>query len=160
MNGKVIKNNSLEDVAKKREITKRILSVPMDDAVRSITWKYCKILANYSHCPISKAEYKRMQKYTEEKELVDVILSALDEYFPTNENSVISGFDMIGYYYSVALISQSEYRRSDCLTMLRKMTEYEINNMENKGALLLRNMKVLVKEYPDLKEFEEKLKGI
>lgn len=150
---------TLEGNAKLSGMTVQIFQVPMEDEVRALAWKYCKNLANYSHCPVTKAEYKRMQKYTGETALVDVVLKALEGYYPTNENHIMSGFDIVGFYYSVALISQCTYRRNDCLAFLEKLTDYEIQNLDDKGKLMLRNMQALEKEYPDLKEFSDKLKA-
>ena len=147
----------IDHIAMNNEMTLRIFEIPMNDDTKQIAWTYCKNLAKYSHCPVSKSDYKKMQKYINESALIDILLNALDGYYPDNENFILSGFDEVGFYYSVALISQSEHRRNDCLSLLDKLTSYAIANLDDKGSLVLRNMKALEKEYPDLSEFKTKL---
>lgn len=153
----VITGIGIDELAMHREMTLRIFQVSMDDNTKQIAWKYCKNLAKYSHCPVAKTEYKRMQAYVHETGLIDVLLSALDGYLPDNENFILSGFDIVGFYYSIALISQSTYRRQECLDLLDKLANHAIMNLDNKGSLVLRNMKMLEKEYPDLAEFRIRL---
>ena len=146
----------IDHIAMNNEMTVRIMGIPMNDETKQIAWTYCKNLAKYSHCPVSKSDYKKVQKYISESELTDVLLNALDGYYPSDENFILSGFDMVGFYYSIALISQSEHRRSDCLSLLDKLTNYAIANLDDR-SVLLRNMKTLEKEFPDLSGFRKKL---
>lgn len=117
-------------------------------------WKLCKKLANFAHAPVSLAEYKRVRAYAENSEIVNVVLSGLREnYYP------FSGLipDIQGYYYCIALVSQSQHRRADCIAYLTELTDYFIANLPEEIGVLRRNMKVLKKEYKDLEVLEQKL---
>lgn len=148
----------LEHAAMLQEMTQRIFSVDMPDAARVTAWKFCKALANYSHAPVAASDYKRMEKWVEETALIDVLLVACDNYFP-NRNFRY-GFDTVGFSYSVALISQSRYRRPDCIELLDRITQYYVNTKDDWYTVLLRNMKVLSKNYPDLERFKMDLENI
>ena len=120
-------------------------------------WKLCKKLAGFAHAPVSLAEYKRVRPYAEDSGIVDVVLSGLREnYYP------FSGLlpDIQGYYYCIALVSQSQYRRADCIAYLTELTDYFIANLPDELDVLGRNMKVLKKEYKDLEVLEQKLSGL
>lgn len=119
-------------------------------------WKLCKKLAGFAHAPVSPSEYKRMKPYAENSDIVDVVLSGLSEnYYP------FSGLipDIQGYYYCIALVSQSQHRRADCIAYLTDLTDYFIANLPEQLDVLGRNMKVLKKEYRDLEILEQKISG-
>lgn len=141
-----------------KEMTLRIFSVEMNDDLKVTAWKFCKTLANFAHAPVSLAEYKRMQKWLGETALIDVLIKALNDYFP-DETKEFYSIDTVGFYYSIALISQSKYRRTDCLKILEDLTDFFINT-ECDRSVILRNMTKLVKDYPDLESFKNKLESI
>lgn len=141
-----------------KEMTVRIFSVNMSEDVRETAWKFCKQLSKFTHAPVSPADYKRMEKWTNEHGLIDVLLRACDGYYPNEKNPL--EFDTAGFYYSIALLSQSNYRRADCLALLDKVTQYYVKTKIDKYNVLLRNMTKLVKEYPDLAPFKTALEGI
>lgn len=117
-------------------------------------WKLCKKLAGFAHAPVSPAEYKRVREYAENSGIVNVVLSGLREnYYP------FSGLipDVQGYYYCIALVSQSQHRRADCIAYLTELADYFIANLPGEISVLRRNMKVLKKEYKDLEILEQKL---
>ena len=151
---------TIECNAKLREMTLRLLKEAQAEEVAARVWQFCKKLTNCSHAPVSGADYKNMQKYVEDTELIDVVLAAMQDYYPTNENSILSGFDTIGYYYCVALLSQSVYRREECLDYLGKLTNYVAEQCEGHISVLLRNMQRLEKEYSDLKPFKKILESV
>lgn len=68
--------------------------------------------------------------------------------------------DIQGYYYCIALVSQSQHRRADCIAYLTELTDYFIANLPDELDVLGRNMKVLKKEYKDLEVLEQKLSGL
>lgn len=140
------------------EMTVRIFSVKMDDDVRETAWKYCKQLSKFSHAPVSPAEYKRIEKWVGEHGLIDALLKACDGYYPDEKNPL--EFDTVGFYYSIALLSQSKYRRADCLALLDKITRYYVKTKIDKYNVLLRNMTKLVKDFPDLAPFKTALESI
>lgn len=148
--------NDADHPAMLREMTVRIFSVDMPNDVKVTAWKFCKTLANFAHAPVSPAEYKRMEKWLGETELIDVLLEALKDYFPDTTKE----FDTIGFYYSIALISQSQYRRKDCLKILEELTNFCINTKYKWSDVTLRNMTKLVKNYPDLGQFKTMLESI
>lgn len=148
----------LDHVAMSREMTIRILSVDMSDDTKATAWKFCKALAKYSHAPVSASDYKRMEKWVEETALIDVLLEACDNYFPNPAEPL--RFDITGFFYSIALLSQSQYRRQDCLNLLDRITQYFVNTPGNRYSALLRNMQVLSTSYPDLTQFKTALESV
>lgn len=145
-----------------RGMSKRIFAVDMPEDVRETAWKFCKQLAKYTHAPVSAADYKKMEKWSNDQgrsiiALIDVLLKACDGYYPGDYRPL--EFDIIGFYYSIALLSQSQYRRTDCLALLDKITAHYVNTNEDRGVLL-RNMQRLVKDYPDLLQFKTTLEKV
>lgn len=130
----------------------------MPDEVKVSAWNFCKQLTKFSHAPVSPAEYKKMEKYKGETELIDVLLKACDGYFP--DPAFKYNFDTIGFSYSIALISISDHRRADCLALLDRATQYYVKTKDDWYTVLLRNMQKLVKEYPDLAPFKTALESI
>ena len=55
-----------------------------------------------------------------------------------------------GYYYAIATISQSLYRRDDIISLLQQIANHLKQNMPKDISVLKRNMDVLKKNYPDL----------
>lgn len=150
--------SDLDHVAIHHEMTRRIFTVDMTDDTKVTAWKFCKALANYAHAPVTASDYKRMEKWVEETALIDVLLEACDNYFPNPEFRY--SFDIIGFFYSVALISQSQYRRQDCLNLLNKITQYYVDTKDELHTVLLRNMKILPKNHSDLVQFKTALESI
>ncbi len=91
-----------------------------------------------------------MNSFSEDQDIVDVILLGLEENlypFSAGKNKVEP---VQGYYYSIATISQSTYRRNDTISLLQQIADYLKQNMPDKIFVLKRNMDVLKKDYPDL----------
>ncbi len=156
--GKGVPNDGSTQTVMIMEMTVRIFSVQMSDDVRETAWKYCKQLSKFTHAPVSPAEYKRMEKWADEHGLIDVLLQACDGYYQEEKNPL--EFDVVGFYYSIALLSQSQYRRADCLALLDKVTQYYVKTKVDKYNVLLRNMTKLVKDFPDLAPFKTALESI
>ncbi len=150
--------NDADHAAMHKEMTQRIFAVEMADDVKLTAWKFCKELTKFSHAPISPAEYKRMEKWLTETGLIDVLLKACDGYYP--DPAFKYSFDTIGFSYSIALISQSQYRRQDCLALLDRITQYYVRTKDDWYTVLLRNMQKLVKQFPDLNGFMTALESI
>lgn len=121
--------------------------------------KFCKKLSSFSHATVSLKEYQRMKDFSDDTQLIENTYDILSEY-PLPENDIMSEFqfDIIGYSYCIALLSQSEYNRTENLLLLSKIADEAIQKQCTYGKVLLRNMKKLKKDYPDLTELEEKLK--
>lgn len=121
--------------------------------------KFCKKLSSFSHAPVSLKEYQRMKDFSDDTQLIENIYSVLSEY-PLPENDIMSEFqfDIIGHSYCIALLSQAEYNRTENLLLLNKIADEAIQKQCSYGEVLLRNMKKLKKDYPDLTVLEEKLK--
>lgn len=141
------------DDNRKMVLRKQMTSVLMshaNEANKETIWKYCKKLASFSHAPVTLKEYQRMKSFSEDHDIVDVILLGLEENpypFSDGKNKVEP---VQGYYYAIATISQSTYRRTDIISLLQKIADYLKQNMPDKVSVLKRNMDVLKKEYPDL----------
>lgn len=153
----VITGGTIEEIAESREITKRLRSVVDNDELWNRAWKYCKHLAKFSHAPVAISDYHRMKKYVDDKELISAILNVIDGYFPDKTNDLLSRFDIIGYSYCIALLSQTKENRSNILEYLNKLTDYVTENNVSFGVVLYRNMERLKKEFPDLADMEKKL---
>lgn len=121
-------------------------------------WKLCSKINSTTHAPVTKKEYERMLPFTTKTSIVDAVLKYLETYIPDYDYIGWSlKFDITGYYYCIALISQSDYRHDECETQLWNSVNYHIENDPDKGMVLLRNMKVLEGNYPYLKPMKEKL---
>lgn len=145
----------------RKEMTVRIFSVTSPESVKPVLWKFCKQLTKYSSAPVSPAEYKRMENFKEEHALIDVLLEACRDYYPDRTVPINKDrFDIIGFYYSIALISISNYRRQDCLELLDHVTQYYVSTKDGDSFVLLRNMQKLVKDHPDLAPFKTALETI
>lgn len=127
-----------------------ILMSHANETNKEKVWKYCKKIASFSHAPVTLKEYQRMKSFSEDQDIVDVILLGLEENlypFSDGKNKVEP---VQGYYYSVATISQSTYRRNDIISLLQQIADYLKQNMPDKIFVLKRNIDVLKKDYPDL----------
>ena len=127
-----------------------VLMSQTNEANREKIWKYCKKIASYSHAPVTLKEYQRMKTFAEDRDIVDVILSGLEENlypFSDGKNKVEP---VQGYYYAIATISQSTYRRDDIISLLQKIADHLKQNMPDVVSVLKRNMDVLKKDHPDL----------
>lgn len=151
-------NSSADQRAMLKEMTIRIFETDIPDEVKPVAWKFCKELTKFAHAPVSPAEYKRMEKWLGEHGLIDVLLKACDGYYP--DPAFTFSFDTIGFSYSVALLSQSQYRRSDCLALLDRITQYYTRTKDDWYKVLLRNMQRLSKDFPDLIPFRTALENI
>lgn len=150
--------NDIDHRAMLKEMTLRIFAVDMTDDVKLAAWKFCKELTKFAHAPVSPAEYNRMEKWLGEHGLIDVLLKACDDYYPDPKFDF--GFDIVGFFYSISLISQSRYRRQDCLVLLDKITQYYVKTKHKFYTVLLRNMQKLVNDFPDLAPFKTALESI
>lgn len=139
-----------------KDMTELLMKNASDEAKEDV-WKFCKKLDTYAHCPITLAEYRRMKAFTENEKLVDTILKALKENrYPFSDGK--SRVEHIqGYYYCIALLSQSEYRRKDCLACIAELFDYFNKNMPQNVWLLKRNIDVLKKDYADLVDLMKEL---
>lgn len=154
--------NDIDHWTMLKPMTLRIFKVveadDMPDSAKVTAWNFCKQLTKFSHAPVSPAEYKKMEKYKGETELIDVLLKACDGYFP--DPAFKYNFDTIGFSYSIALISISDHRRQDCLALLDRVTQYYVKTKDDWYTVLMRNMQKLVKDYPDLAPFKAALEAI
>ena len=154
--------NDADHVTMHKPMTLRIFKVieadNMPDSVKAAAWSFCKQLTKFSHAPVSPADYKRMEKYKGETDIIDILLKACDGYFP--DPAFKYSFDTIGFSYSIALISISDHRRADCIALLDRVTQYYVKTKDDWYTVLLRNMQKLVKEYPDLAPFKTALETI
>lgn len=124
-------------------------------------WKLCSKLAQMIHAPVTKKEYERMLPFTEKPKTVDAVIEFLETHTPQLSTFT---YDVIGYYYCIALISQSDYRQADCERLLWKAVKHNIEQVEQKAewssldiGTLRRNMKVLESDRPYLTPMKEKL---
>lgn len=140
---------------------KMILKLPMtyvlmsyaDDSNKEKLWKYCKKIAVYVHTPVTYKEYKRMLPFADDKDIIDVILKGLvDNIYPFSVDDKLAPIE--GYYYAIATISQSSYRRDNIIDLLQMIADYLKNNKPDALFVLQRNIEVLKNDYPDLNRIE------
>lgn len=153
-----IDGKNFDETVMRKDITEQIFSVNMTAGAREKAWKFCKRIAKSCHCPVTLAEYKRMEKFAADSELVDVLLKAFDGYCPDFGSQILP--QIVEYYYTIALISQSEYRRKDCLTLLDRTVQHYIKANDKRDIeLLLRNMTKLAADHPDLAKMKTALEN-
>ena len=123
-------------------------------------WKLCCKLSRMSHAPVAKKDYERMIPFAEKPKTVDAVIEFLETHTPQLSTFL---YDVIGYYYCIALISQSDYRQADCERLLWKAVNHNIEQFKRKAewssldlGTLHRNMKVLEGDRPYLTPMKEK----
>jgi len=150
-----------EDELKKyshKKMTLPLMEHASDD-VKEAVWKLVKRLSTYARTPGTVADYKKMAVFAENDAIVDVVLNTLkDMKYPFKNTDFIP--DVSGYYYSIALISQSMHRRDETIKLFNELVDYAIDIKSDSALPLARNMDVLSKEYPDLADLFEKAKII
>ena len=129
------------------------------EEMKEPVWKLVKKLASYARVPGAMSDFKKMAVFAEDDAIVDVVLDTLqDMKYPFKNTDFIP--DIMGYYYSIALISQSMHRREETIKLFNELVDYAISIKSNSALPLARNMDVLSKEYPDLSDLFEKAKTI
>lgn len=121
-----------------------------DDSSKEKVWKLCKKLSSFSHAPVTLKEYQRMEPFAKDPEIVDVVINSLSKIlypFTGNPNEIGS---LSGYFYCIALISQSEYKRNVIISLLKDIVNYIKKNDSESLFVMKRNMDVLASGYPDL----------
>ncbi|KIL79370.1 hypothetical protein [Bacillus badius] len=151
-----IKGKSIQEIAADRRVTQLLRQQIKAEDIWERAWKYCLKLGRLTHAPVTAKEYLRMKEFAADEALVEEVFHALKRYEVPNGNPVLTGFDVIGYFYSIALISQAKQNRDKHLLFLHQLTDQWIKEENSYGRLLHRNMKRLSKQYPDLKALESK----
>ncbi|MCR5460974.1 MAG: hypothetical protein K6F51_13955 [Acetatifactor sp.] len=125
-------------------------------------WELCKQISKASHAPVTLKEYQKMCPFAEKEKTVDTVLKLLETFIPPFGEKYWNNFDITGYYYCLALISLSDYRKEDCEARLWKTIEQfaEGDPELEKIPTLLRNMKVLGGQRATLKEMQKKIEEI
>lgn len=100
-----------------------ILMSHTDDTNKEKIWKYCKKIASFSHAPIKLKDYQRMLPFQRMwNRRCDYESIGRNRYpFSDGKNKVEP---VEGYYYAIATISQSTYRREEILSLLQVITDY------------------------------------
>ena len=129
-----------------------ILMRHANDNNKEKIWKLCKKLTSYTHCPVTLKEYLRMKSYAEDLDIVDVVLSSIqNNYYPfTDGTRIVESIE--GYWYCIAIISQTDYRKDECKKLLKDLINFFETQRPDEGFLIKRNMEVLSREYHDLDE--------
>ena len=124
---------------------------------KEYVWKIIKKMSTFTSVPGTLDHFKRMAVFAENDALVDVVLDTLkDMGYPFKPTDFIP--DIVGYYYCIALISQSMHRREETIQLLNELVDYVLANHSPAVLPLVRNMDVLSKEYPDLTDIFKKAK--
>lgn len=119
-------------------------------------WALCSKISSMTHAPVTKKEYERMRPFAQKPPIVNAVLQYLGTYRPNFEDWSLN-LSGRGYYYCLALISQSDYRHEECEKQLWNTVTYHIQNDPKVGTILLRNFKMLEDDYPYLTPMKEAL---
>lgn len=141
------------DDKRKVIIMKRMTGILMsnaDDSSREKVWKLCKKLHSFSHAPVTLKEYQRMEPFSKDPEIVDVVIKSLTPYPFTGKPDEIGSYT--GYFYCVALVSQSEHKRAEIVPLLQRIVDSIRENEPDSLFVMKRNMETLTALYPDLAE--------
>ena len=146
-----------------KKYSHKMMTLPLmehaSDDVKEAVWKLVKRLSTYARTPGTAADYKKMAVFAEDDAIVDAVLDTLKEMkYPFKNTDFIP--DTPGYYYAIALISQSMHRRDETLSLFNELIDHAIEIKSDSALPLARNMDVLSKEYPDLTDLFEKAKII
>lgn len=114
----VIKGRSIEDMAKGRQLYKLLKDEISSEKEWERAWIYCKKIATFVHAPVSLKEYERMEKFADDDIVVTAIASILERWTVPNETPNLTGFDVIGYFYSISLLSVAKNNREQNRTSL------------------------------------------
>ncbi len=156
----VIKGRSNEEIAKDSQLYKLLKDEISGEKDWEKAWMYCKKISTFTHAPVSLKEYERMEKFADDDILVTTIASILQKWTVPNENSILSGFDVIGYFYSIALLSVAKHDREQNIYLLSKICDTLIKEKNQYCGVLVRNMTKLKKKYPDLIHLEDKFRNL
>ena len=120
-------------------------------------WELCKKIAQATHAPVALKDYQRMAPFAQKEKTVDTVLKLLETYIPPFAVQYCKGFDIVGYYYCLALISLSDYRKDDCEKQLWTTIDQFLKSDSGLDdiSVLLRNMKVLGSQRPALKDMRD-----
>ncbi|SCY12128.1 hypothetical protein SAMN02910451_01440 [Butyrivibrio hungatei] len=148
-------------------IWKSKITLPLLEAAEEVgasneeIWELCKKIAQTTHAPVTLKDYQRMQPFAEKEKTVDTVLKLLESYIPPFDDEYWFGFDIAGYYYCLALISLSDYRREDCEKQLWTTVDqfFDHDTKLEKISVLLRNMKVLGKLRPVLRNMQASIES-
>lgn len=146
-------------------IWKSKITLPLLEAAEEVgetneeIWELCKKIAQATHAPVTLKEYLRMLPFSQKEKTVDTVLKLLETYVPPFGVQYWSGFDVVGYYYCIALISLSDHRKEDCEKQLWQTIDqfFKQDPGLNKISVLLRNMKALEKQRPILSDMKKSI---
>ncbi len=153
---RIVTGLKLHEMADRREITQLLREQIKNEEVWERAWNYCKKLASFTHAPVSIKEYMRMEEFAEDDGLAEEVFQVVKNY-KVPENPILTGFDTIGYFYSIALLSTAKTNREQYIRFFNELADQWIEAEHSYCSLLHRNMKRLSKKFPDLKEIELKL---
>ena len=121
---KIIPNDEELKKYSHKKMTMPLMEHAPDEAKEDV-WKFIKKISTYARTPGTLADYKKMAGFAEHDALVDVVLDTLlDMKYPFRQTDFIP--DIVGYYYSIAMISQSMHRRGETLKLFSDLVDYVI----------------------------------
>ena len=104
---------------------------------------YCKKITSFIHCPIQLNDYKRMDAYKENKELLNQVYKTTKELKQPIGNNTITTNNKIFFWYSIALLSITSFNRDEYDSYLEQLIIEaknnfpKINNLKNQNGTLL-----------------------
>ena len=128
----------------------------MSEHERDELWKYCEKLSSFPHAPTTTKLYMQMIKFAENDLVVDAVYKLLSSWEVPEYCCMAIGYgdtklDVVGYFYSVSLLSIAKVSRERNLTLLKDLTERFIH-IRNTSLinLMARNFAKLKGEFVDL----------
>ena len=127
-----------------------------NENIATTVFDYCKKIKSFVHCPIKLNDYKRMEEYTKNKELINQVYKTLKEIKQPIGNNTITANNKIFFWYSIALLSETDFNREEYDKYFKQLivevkNNYKIN--KNDFDLLKRNFEILKKEYKYLEKY-------
>ena len=145
----------------------RKITLPLLEAAEKVgtsneeIWDLCKKITQTTHAPVTLKEYCRMLPFSQKEKTVEAVLKLLETYIPPFGNRYWTDFDIAGYYYCLALISLSDYKKKECEEQLWvTIRQFIKSDPQLKNIpVLLRNMKVLIPLRSNLNDMEKAIES-
>lgn len=124
-----------------RELNELIItkSVEAPPQLQKSLNKFVNKLESFTHCPADLKDYKRMEPFASDPELVQFIFQVVKQY--KMRDNIYEIFDLVSYWYCIALLSL--YGGEDIKNFFESFTQYLIQHKHRDLDLLKRNMEVL-----------------
>ena len=130
----------------------------MPEHERDEVWAYCEKISSFPHAPTTTKSYMQLSDFAENPLVVDAVYKLLSSWEVPEYCCMAIGYgdtklDVVGYFYSVSLLSIAKVSRERNLTLLKDLTERFIH-IRNTSLIRLmeRNFAKLKGQFVDLED--------